>query len=392
MKLIGLFFFSFYFFSSIVFAEKLVTGYGHSCAIKKGQLYCWGLNDFGQLGLGHKESVGKAQWVEGLPGEALEVTSYRTHTCALSTEGVFCWGSNTFGWLGVGDRRSRDLPTRVLGIPEGSKVSSLSAGYGHTCAVVDQGVMCWGWNRSCQLGKSPCLGGENSTQDYVMQARWVDQLGPGHSVKKVVSAFNHTCALVKQGQKCWGWNLYGRLGNSKLDQRYYPVPQWSKGMGASAGVSDIAAGDFTGCVVLEGDLICYGRGILVGRGHNVKDGHVPTLVKDLNVDVGPFAPKAHKGNTCVITRSHRVFCFGINHLGQLANESFETTLKPTVISGLPVGQIWTEVSIGQAHACVQNDAGEVWCWGWNGFCQLGNGTCNQVINDIVPQPNPVVGL
>jgi alpha-tubulin suppressor-like RCC1 family protein len=94
----------------------------------------------------------------------------------------------------------------------------------------------------------------------------------------------------------------------------------------------------------------------------------------------------------IVESRNQVVCFGFNMVGQLADDSYKSTFRPTIIARLPEGKKWVRAVNGQAHACAESADGEIWCWGWNGFCQLGIGYCggNEVPN--VPQPQRVVGF
>jgi alpha-tubulin suppressor-like RCC1 family protein len=89
----------------------------HSVALKRdGSLWAWGENSYGQLGVGDTADrssptqVGSARdWAAIAPGGA---DSY--HTVALKQNGtLWAWGLNRFGQLGLGDTRDRLTPTRV---------------------------------------------------------------------------------------------------------------------------------------------------------------------------------------------------------------------------------------------------------------------------------------
>ena len=73
------------------------------------------------------------------------------HACALtSAGGAYCWGNNQFGQLGDSTVTSRADPTTVVG---GLSFKSISAGVAHTCGITSDGsVACWGLNVAGEQG------------------------------------------------------------------------------------------------------------------------------------------------------------------------------------------------------------------------------------------------
>ncbi|WP_408891256.1 cadherin-like domain-containing protein [Myxococcus faecalis] len=142
-----------------------------TCALlDDGSIKCWGGNQYGALGLGDKvhrgdnagemgDALPRVDLGTGRTAKALTVGGI--YTCALLDDGsVKCWGGGSWGQLGSGDWNDRGgapgemgeaLPRVNLGA--GRAVTSLVAGYHHTCATFDEGsVKCWGGNASGELG------------------------------------------------------------------------------------------------------------------------------------------------------------------------------------------------------------------------------------------------
>ncbi|CAJ1945040.1 unnamed protein product, partial [Cylindrotheca closterium] len=127
---------------------------------KEGNVYCFGYNSFGQLGIGNLEDQQLPQKVD-LGGFAKDIKTGRDHTCALmEDETVKCWGSNFSGQLGVGNNRESSM-TPVT-VPDLRDVQKLALGREHTCvSKSDQTLWCWGTNLHGQLGL-----GENVSIQY----------------------------------------------------------------------------------------------------------------------------------------------------------------------------------------------------------------------------------
>jgi alpha-tubulin suppressor-like RCC1 family protein len=131
---------------------------------------CWGGNLYSQLGSGNSEDVGDDELpsalapvsITTLPGVAVTaLVAGGYHACVLLSDGdVKCWGLNDFGQLGYGNTENigdSELPSSVgpvsVSSAKGVMVKALVPGHLHTCALLSNGsVQCWGYNRYGQLG------------------------------------------------------------------------------------------------------------------------------------------------------------------------------------------------------------------------------------------------
>lgn len=125
---------------------SLACGFDHACAISvDGNVSCWGRNDERQLGTGEIDVAALPRTLTNLPGMVRQVAIGQSHTCGLVNDGaVFCWGNNEFGQLGefAADAR-QGVPVEVKSL--GAPAEQLSCGATHCCAVVEGGaVTCWG--------------------------------------------------------------------------------------------------------------------------------------------------------------------------------------------------------------------------------------------------------
>ena len=134
------------------------VGNQHTCAIKDSQLFCWGSNSNGQLGLDKtKTYLDSPQAVEGMETGVTAVAAGDEHTCAIKEKALYCWGRSDRGQVGNGSptpiasatpisgttvAASNDIPKPTLIFASG--VTAVSAGAG-TCAVLyGRELKCWG--------------------------------------------------------------------------------------------------------------------------------------------------------------------------------------------------------------------------------------------------------
>jgi alpha-tubulin suppressor-like RCC1 family protein len=97
--------------------KQIGAGGMHTCAIDPNDLlWCWGRNDEGQIGNGDSGAgVDQLQPIQVNIGTVRDVAAGHLHTCALTTDDVvYCWGLNNRGQLGTGDTTSQATPTPVV--------------------------------------------------------------------------------------------------------------------------------------------------------------------------------------------------------------------------------------------------------------------------------------
>jgi alpha-tubulin suppressor-like RCC1 family protein len=134
--------------------NSVEVGNVFACGTTTGSaLYCWGLNRYGELGLGFPD--GTVQNVPARVGYNLQwsqvTVSNGYHACGVTTsKASYCWGMNQLGELGLGDAIQRSAP---VPLPIAPAFTSISAGVLHTCALSSAGgIFCWGYNSDGELG------------------------------------------------------------------------------------------------------------------------------------------------------------------------------------------------------------------------------------------------
>jgi alpha-tubulin suppressor-like RCC1 family protein len=290
----------------------------------------------------------------------------RDFTCAATLSGrVRCWGNNTHGQLGDGTRVNSNIPVTVDGITDARAVT---AGWGHACALTASGgVKCWGYNADGELGDGGTAGSGTP----------VDAAGLSSGVAAIDAGDFHTCAVTgAHALKCWGKNSYGQLGDWTKNSAAAPVESPFFG----GGVADVAAGWGHTCVqTTEGWAKCWGNNAYGQMGFGKQtDIHLPAEdVVNLN---GRVLKVSAEGNqTCALTAGGGVQCWGDNRYGQLGDGTVQKRYEPAQVAGLISGV--SDVETGWFHACAVVGGGELQCWGWNFYGQLGDGT---TLNRSVP--------
>ena len=284
-----------------------------------------------------------------------------THACLVTIDGAAqCWGFNGNGELGNGTQISSTTPVQVSGLPSGA--SLVSAGGGHSCILASGGAaQCWGYNSVGQLG--------NGTTTTSTTPVLVSGLSSG--VTSIAAGLYHTCAVTNAGATlCWGYNIYGQLGNNTTTSETIPV---AVSLGLFGKAVSITAGDYHSCVVTGlGAAVCWGLNSSgqLGTGTGIVQSLTPVSVAGLSSGVKQVS--AGVTHTCAVTGAGAVFCWGSNSFGQLGNGTTTLSNSPVNVSGLSSGAV--AVSAGEIHSCALTSAGGVLCWGDNSYGELGNGT------------------
>lgn len=117
---------------------QLSCGYHHTAVVmESGAVYTFGRNDYGQLGLGHKQHTPRPTLVESLSRTRItQVACGCYHTLALSDDGrVFPFGRNNHGQLGL--ETSVDcLSPQLISTLRNKNVVKIAAGFYHSVCVV----------------------------------------------------------------------------------------------------------------------------------------------------------------------------------------------------------------------------------------------------------------
>jgi ELWxxDGT repeat protein len=306
------------------------------------------------------------------------------HTCAILDNGdMKCWGRNSYGQLGDGNSANLvPSPTSTaIDLGTGRTAVAVSAGYHHTCAILDNGdLKCWGYDGNGELGD----GGSN-TNTNAPSSTAID-LGTGRTAVAVSAGNMHTCVILDNGDvKCWGADTYGQLGDGGSNTNTNAPSSTAIDLGTGRTAVAVAAGDDHTCAILDnGDLKCWGRdsnGQLGDGGSNTNTNAPSSTAIDLGTGRTAVAVSAGEEHTCAILDNGDMKCWGRNNYGQLGDGSNVNTNAPSSTAiNLGTGRTAVAVSAGEEHTCAILDNGDLKCWGRDSNGQLGDGGSNTNTN------------
>ncbi|TNM87599.1 hypothetical protein fugu_005820 [Takifugu bimaculatus] len=190
--------------------RDIACGSSHSAAItSSGELYSWGLGEYGRLGHGDNATQLRPKLVKVLLGHrVIQVAcgSRDAQTLALTDEGlVFSWGDGDFGKLGRGGSEGCNIPQNIERL-NGQGVCQIECGAQFSLALTKSGVV-WTW------GKGDYFRLGHGTDVHVRKPQMVEGLRGKKIVHVAVGAL-HCLAVTDTGQVyAWGDNDHGQQGN-----------------------------------------------------------------------------------------------------------------------------------------------------------------------------------
>ncbi len=322
----------------------------------------WGSDAHGQLG------DGTAGGFRTLPIQESSASDWRVleagqyHTCGIKQDStLWCWGNNTSGQLGDGTTTSTATPTRV---GTASDWGSVAPGYRFTCGIRAGGkVWCWGRNSIGELG-------DGTATDSSVPVR-VGTLG---GWTRLTAGARHACAIRDGDIYCWGNNSTGQLGVGDTTHRYSPTAV------AMSPWRLVDAGDHHTCGITVSDqAFCWGRDQRGQLGDGVGTAIDVDEPQAIFASTLPWRTLSAGGdNTCAIVDldagigSDNVYCWGYGGWGQLGNglTNGDDHHGPQNVA---VGYRTIEVSHGEHVCAIVRDDGSLECWGRNDEGQLGLG-------------------
>ena len=346
-------------------------------AIKtNGDLYCWGYNNYGQVGNGTKEN--QTEPIRVL-NDVKYVYSNYTMSAITNNGDLYCWGYNEHGQVGNGTKENQTIPVKVLGDVESvsySPVNTYSDSKGShsiyfVSAIKTNGdLYCWGCNRYDR-------GNGETREDQTTPAKILSNVA---SISYSTSDCCSVSAITENGDLyCWGYNRHGEVGNGTTEEQETPV----KVLDNVNSVSYLRGGDrcSVSAITENGDLYCWGYNEYgqVGNG-TTKNQTIPVKVLSNVKSVSHFGNCQYNYySVSAITKNGDLYCWGYNNHGQIGNGTIgeKQTTPVNVLSN--VKSIFYSSYFeyqGPLHCSVSaiTENGDLYCWGENQTGQVGNGT------------------
>ncbi len=308
---------------------KAISGGGIHTAIitEDDNLYSFGDNGNGQLGLGDNTDRNVPILVTALAGLKVKAVSCgNLHTMIITKDGnLYAFGNNFDGQLGLGNNIDTNMPALVI-IPDGSKIKAVSCGSYYTMIITENdNLYSFGNNISGQLGLG--ITGPRYTPILVT-------IPNGLKVKAVSCGGSHTVIITEDGNLySFGDNSYGQLG-LRLRKGRRTTPTLVASLG-SLKVKAVSCGLVHTVIIMENsNFYSFGRNDAgqLGLG-DTTDKNVPTLVTAL-AGLRVKAVSCGSEHTIIITVDNNLYSFGNNAFGQLGLVGYTDNIinTPTLVN------------------------------------------------------------
>ncbi|KAK1262600.1 Ultraviolet-B receptor UVR8 [Acorus gramineus] len=319
--------------------HQIACGVSHAALVtRQGEVFTWGEEHGGRLGLGIDSDVCRPQLVESLSVHNVDyIACGEYHTCAISVSGdLFTWGdgAHNAGLLGHGTDVSHWIPKRVSGLLEGLQVLSVACGTWHSALITSNGkLFTFGDGNFGALGH-----GDRESISYPKEVEFLSELktikvacGMWHSAAIVEGKVNGANSVYKR-LFTWGDGDKYRLGLGDKETRLVPtfVPSLT-----DYNFHQVACGqNMTIALTTSGHVFTMGSTVYGQLGNPQADGRMPCLVQDrlAGEKVEDIACGAY--HVAVLTSRSEIFTWGRGANGRLGHGDIDDRRAPTLVEAL----------------------------------------------------------
>ena len=350
-------------------------GYGNTIILKEdGTVWATGKNDYGQLGVGDTTNRNTSVQVKIDENTYLEnvikIDVTDNTTIALTKKGeVYAWGKNEFGELGLGDRTYRSYATRVKGINGNGYLENIidvANGDENSYAIDKNGnVYGWGDGNYHQIDDTET---SRTTPTQMSDCTNAISVSAGDCFMAVMQSNSNTLER--------GYNRYGQRGNGTTAD----TPTGICIVGND--INKICAGNDATLIIREdGTVWAAGRNRYgeLGLGDTSNRASFTKLTLEDGTEIKAKYGELNSSVTTILGKDGKVYATGYNGYGQLSNGTTTDTSKLKTM----LNEDGTEVTdailikIGEMYELDRNTGvirkdGTVWVSGDNTYGQIGN--------------------
>ena len=375
--------------TAIPTVSTISAGTNHSVALTSAGVLAWGHGINGKLGQTLAAGVNVPSSTKPIPlvvpftaGQQItKVSAGENHNLAITSDGqLWTWGTNADGQLGLGTVTTSATPVRITGIPA---VISASAGARHSAAVALQNgysfAWTWGNNAQSQLGYTPLT--KQTTPKSISPLQPQERL----DFDEVIAGWWNTAFIIRrdgsldQQLRIAGDNSKGVIGNGAVANSagvFPDQPYPSIGLTPSPVTVNSGFGGVNLAVKAGGTVWEWGIGSDAGK----RAKQVPKLVACSQVASGT-------GHRIALRRDGTVWAWGSGYLGDgrliAANSAIATPVQVMArdYTGATLHTLTRiqHIAAYNGMSLAVDSTGKLWIWGtWSntglGWDLFGDGT------------------
>ena len=339
---------------------------------KENKIYCWGYNCYQQLGLGDIISRNKPVEfkIEGNSSRIKQIICGESHTFAICENNkVYCCGDNNFGQLGLGHRNDRKNPIEFKIENNSSPIKQIICGSAYAFAICENNqIYCWGENYLGQFG----LGYTTSIEFKISEFKIERNASP---IKRIICGSDHIFAICENNKiYCWGYNGVGQLGLGDNITKNKPVE--FKIEGNSSSIKEIiCGGNYTFAICENTKIYCWGDNEYkqLGLGDD-KTRKTPVEFK-IEENSSPIKKIICGSNhTFAIYKNNKIYCWGNNYFGQLGlSDNDNDRNKPVEFKIERILSPIKQIICGVHYTFAIYENNKIYCCGKNSNGELGLG-------------------
>jgi len=330
------------------------------------QLWVWGSNTTGKLGLSESVNSHKSSPVQ-IPGVNWEQVTiggskgWQKGATAMKSDGsLWVWGFNYNGFFGlngtaIAPQSYTSSPVQVPGTWK-----SASGSYGTMVASKTNGTLwSWGYNAEGYLG-------QNNKTNYSSPV----QIGGGTDwtgTKDTIRVNRRTSYAIKTDGTLWAWgfNTGGRIGDNSLTHRSSPVQipgtTWAKVQGGE---------DKMAAIKTDGTLWMWGYNNYGELGQN--EGANSHKSSPVQIPGTTWRQVNSSQTAAAIKTDNTLWMWGRNEAGELGQNQASAQLGGVSSPVQIPGTTWNKVDTGNDHIIATKTDGTLWTWGYNQNGELGH--------------------
>lgn len=331
-----------------------------SATLAPANLWVWGQNSFGQLGLGDFIDRNSPVQFYNPPNMWQNLGRIFRDTIITQTDNsMWAWGLNVSGDFGTSNTTQKISPINIL---SGTSWNKASVGLDFALFLANDGkIYSSGINTYGQLGDSTII--NKSSPVFLAGNTW-----------KQIEAGSYFSAAISNDNRLWLWgnNSVGNLGNlsilntSSPVQTSYATTDWAM---VSCGYGFVAA------LKTDGSLWTWGSNLYGQLGRNTFGGSCSSPMR-VGTNTNWLSISCGKDHMAAVTSDLKLWVWGKNTSGQLGLKDAANRNSPTQVSyvGQQIGSYVSQVAAGGDNTAYISTAGRLYITGSNSNGQIGDST------------------